>query len=406
MAQLLRNVDADEVSPVRRGANRKRVVLKADGEVEVQAEIADIMAVPWENEGSMVDSLRKEDTDESVIKAAVGAMRLLKGVADELPDGMREAVEKLGSQMYPRANPPLNTTGVPSMGGLDGSSYGDPKDGSAGTQTELDGSGRDGELEGSGSAPKVAADSCDDDMDADDDVKKKKRKKMVEKAFDVLKDALGVGATEDLPVEAGAEDPVVKTGDTTDAVEKGGQVDTHAVPIQKEDGSWDLSGVPDGARPFYESMIAKADEAAATAVKLEKAEETVAELTDTLRTKDIIAKAEGEFAHIGARDDVVSVLKEAGSKLSPEAYESLVTLLASADSRIEKGDLFTEMGRNALGDGAGGDSWAKIEKAADDLVEKSDTGMTRAQAVTRVLDTPEGGALYAAYMRENGMAVS
>lgn len=474
--QLLRNVSADEVSPVKRGANRKRVVLKADGEAHMETEITDIMAVPWEREGAMIDELRAEGADENVVKAAVGAMRLLSGVADELPDGMREAVEKLGSEMYPRLNPQLNTTGVPSPGGLVGDSYGDDMDGSAGKQTDLDGSGTDGELSGTGSAPKVAADDCDD-MDEDgvmkdgkepygdvtyadpgyqsdgkkrypldtdahvraawsyinmpknaakykgaqvSSMKSKIRAAMkrvgadvekddpVAKAFRVIKNALGISSGSDTT----GNNFTFRMGEvedepaTTDEVEKGGTVETHAVPIQKEDGSWDLSGVPDGSRPFYEAMIAKAAEADATRVQLEKAEETVATLSDELRTKDIIAKAETEFQNVGARDDVVEVLKDASAKLSPEAYEKLVTVLAAANEKIEKGDLFTELGRTVPTDGSGTDAWEKIEKAADALVEKSDSGMTREQAVDRVMQTAEGAALYSAYMRETGLGVN
>lgn len=474
--QLLRTVDADEVSPVLRGANRKGLVLKGD---DVETEIADIMAVPWEREGAMVDEIRKGDAHEVVVKAAVGAMRLLTGIADELPEGMREAVEKLGREMYPCVSPTLNTTSVDSIGDLTGSSHGAPKDGSAGTQTDLEGGARDGELSGTGSAPKVAGDAECDDMD-DDGVMKdgsepygdvtyadpgkqadgKKRypldtdahiraawsyinmpknaakyssgdaaaiKGRIKAAMkragahvakddpDLTEEEQGIIATirkafgrnrrsESSPDDGDIPEPDDGPDDTTDdAVEKGGTVDTHAVPIQKEDGSWDLSGVPEESRPYYELTIQKAQE---TATKLEKAEATLAETREALRTQEIITKADAEFDKIGARDDIVTVLKEAGDKLSPEGYESLVSLLSAANERVAKGDLFTEMGRTALGDGSETDAWAKIEKAADDLVEKSDTGMTRDQAVDRVLKTREGAALYDAYLRETGLGVS
>jgi hypothetical protein len=81
----------------------------------------------------------------------------------------------------------------------------------------------------------------------------------------------------------------------------------------------------------------------------------------------------------GAKDDVVAVLKSAQETLSPEANEALIRVLASADERIAKGDLFSEAGRTIPGGDQGGDAWAKIEKAAADLVEKSDDGMTQAQ---------------------------
>ncbi len=191
----------------------------------------------------------------------------------------------------------------------------------------------------------------------------------------------------------GDKEPDDDQDDTT--VNKGGTVETHVVPVRKEDGTWDLSAVPEESRPFYTEMIEKAD-------RLEKAESDLAETRDALRTREIIAKAETEFAKVGAQEDLVEVLKDAGEKLQPEAYEKLVGLLATANERIEKGDLFAEMGRTYGGQAEpSGDAWGKIEKAADDLVEKSDDALSRAQAIDRVLKTPEGGALYSQYLAEN-----
>lgn len=473
--QLLRDVDVDEVSPVRRGANRKKVVLKADKGVHVEAEIADIMAVPWEREGAMIDELRKEGADESVLKAAVGAMRLLSGIRDDLPPDMRVAVEKLGREMYPILNTPLNTGHGSASGGLVGSASGDEDlDAASDMQTGEDGVGNieafeGGGLEGSGAGKKVSADTNDDDPDVDKadkpygnvtyadpgyqadkkarypidteehiraawsyinkpsnaakyssgdlaKVKAKIKAAMSRIGADVAKEdavveetrrfadfitkAFGRKAKEETPED---EEPDEDPDDTNDAVEKGGTVETHAVPIQKEDGSWDLSGVPEDARPFYTAMITKADE---TAVALEKAEGELAETREQLRTAEIIAKAETEFQNVGARDDIVEVLKSASEKLSPEAYEKLVTVLSAANERISTGDLFKEAGVTGGIDGSDTDAWAKIEKAADDLVEKASDGLSQAQAIERVLRTPEGAALYSAYVRETGMGVS
>ena len=108
--KLLTDVEVDEVSPVRRAANRRRFILKEDGEeLGVDAEIADIMADPWEHEGAMLDGLRAAGADETVQKAAVAAVRLLKGVEEDLPAPMQELIEKLGREQYPVANGPLNT---------------------------------------------------------------------------------------------------------------------------------------------------------------------------------------------------------------------------------------------------------------------------------------------------------
>ncbi len=176
-------------------------------------------------------------------------------------------------------------------------------------------------------------------------------------------------------------------------------MEAHEVPIQKADGTWDLTGVPEPARAVWESVLKAQTE---TAEKLEKAETELAETREALRTEAIIAKAEKEFAHIGARDDVVAVLKSASEKLDAEGYEKLVSLLSSSDERIAKSSLMDELGRSSFESQPAGDAWDKIEKAADDLVQKAD-GLTREQAIDRVLKTNEGKVWYGEYIAETGV---
>lgn len=483
-------MDADEVSPVDRPANRRRIILKEEGgdAMSVDAEIADIMSMPWDHEGAMVDELRKEGVDETVMKAAVGAMRLLNGISEELPDGVRETIEKLGTEMYDNQNEKLNSSKVTSPGMLDGSSGTDEDMDGSGSGADHFGSGRDGELSGRGSAPKVASDNDpDDDMD-DDGVMKagkepygdvtyadpgyqsdgKKRYPLdsekhiraawsyinmpknaskysssqvstikgriraamkrigadvskaedpdltaAQRALSVIAKALrrksqdSRASTPDDPDDDGDDDTDPDDDPDDDSVQKGrgGTVGTHAVPITKnEDGTWDFSGVPDEQRGFFQEMIAKQDKADR---ELAEARERIAKADEKLREKEIIAKAEEQFKTVAATDELVPVLKEAQESMSAESFAKLEAILATANERIEKGALFTEMGRSSLNGAAlsGGDAWAKIEKAADDLVEKSD-GLSHAQAVDRVLSTREGAELYSLYMRETGMGVA
>ena len=503
--RLLETVDADEVSPVARGANRKGLVLKED-DVAEDAEIADIMAIPWEREGAMIDEIRKAGGDETVVKGAVAAMRLLNGVADELPDEMREAVEKLGSELYARQNPKLNTSDESAIPGepgeLTGSASGASNSGKGAKGPTRDGSGSDGELTGSASgvptnkAGKPSPQDDDDDWDPDDDdddvekdgkkpygdvtyadpgyqsdgkkrypidteehvraawsyinkpanagkysssqvaaIKSRIRSKMKGLGANVSKEDMalamelvdeirnGEGETFNVPsgfadrirkafrksqdtrpsAEANDtpdDDPDDEGNDNSDKVAKGGPVDAHEVPIQKADGTWDLSGVPEPARAVWESVLKAQTE---TREKLEKAETELAETREALRTEAIIAKAEKEFAHIGARDDVVEVLKAASEKLDSEGYEKLVSLLSASDERIAKSSLMDELGRSSFELAAAGDAWDKIEKAADDLVQKAADGLTREQAVDRVLKTREGKVWYGEYLAETGV---
>lgn len=481
---LLGEVDADEVSPVFRGANRKGVVLKGDAmdADAVNEQVRDILAIPWEHEGAMVDQLRKGGADEVVIKSAVTSMRLLHGIADELPEGLGEPIEKLGREMYARENPKLNSGPGPHMSGeldategndddLDGSAAGAPKNGRS----------RDGELIGRGDpAPKVSADA-DDDMDDDGVMKdgkepygdvtyadpgyqadKKKRypldtethiraawsyvnmpknaakyssgdlatvkgrikaamkrigadvskeqeeaASMLDRALEAVhkafrpkrksQDQRSTPADEDGDDSEPDDDP-----DDTDVNKEGGTMAgdaTVAVPIKKEDGGWDLSGVPEEARPFYTDMIEKADK---TAKELEEAKERIAKQDEELQERTVVAKAD-ELKFVAPTDDLTAVLKSAKATMSPEDFEKLETVLKSANGRIEQSSLFKEFGRSSGDAGeSAGDAWAQIEKAATDLVEKSgDQPITKEQAIDRFLNTAEGARLYSVYLSEN-----
>lgn len=445
-------------------------------EEDTDAQIRDMLSVPWEHEGAMIDELRKAGADEVVQKSMVSTVRFLNGVADELPDEMREAVQKLGVELYPRENPPLNNMrGVGSGDELEAEDTSDED-----LDGHVDGPDKDGSaagfgLSGRGRAPKVAAADTEEggaEPDADDyesvvqkDFSSDQRQEMagngealsdgsypipnkdyLERAIKalgrgknnpkskikahIIARAKALGADAMIPdtwvhkesavakalrvienaVLGKSQDERPSTpddpGDTTESddpagetVNKGGTVaeSTIQVPIKKEDGSWDLSGVPDDARPFFVEMIEKADR---TEAKLTAAEERLAQADDTLVTRDIVAKAD-EVRFVASPDELVPVLKAAKEKLDPETFGKLEAILTTANERIEKSELFTELGsRHGESSESAGDAWAKIEKAADDLVEKSD-GISREAAIARVLDTPEGGRLYSQYLAES-----
>ena len=464
--KFLEDVDVDEVSPVRRAANRRKFVLK--GDADVSAEIDDIMAVPAAFEGAMLDGLRADGADETVQKAAVAAVRLLKGVEADLPEPLREMVEKLGSEMYPVRNLPLNSTTT------------EPND----PENELTGHASTG-----GALPTWKADSCDmDDDDDEDDMDVAKafaektamrkrtytadeRKRMAGNGQampggrypipdkDALEDAIhavgrgkgshaairahirgrakALGATAMLPSNwsvakaddepdetlvrrvlkalKGSQDakttPADENGDTSvpnddpDDVAKaaetkeGGTVEPTAVPVLKEDGTWDLDGVPDNERRLLEP-IAKAQ--AEQAAILAETREALAKSQDALAEREFVHKAETELSALAAPTALGPVLKEAAEKLSPEANEALEQILKAANAQVETGDLFKELGRTALPqeDGGGENPWAQIEKAADALIEKDADGLTQSQAIDRVLKTDAGKKLYARYQAE------
>ena len=436
---FLSDVDGDEVSLVKRAANRRRfLMLKGDDGLD--AELADILDIPWEREGALLDEIRKEGIqDDTVERAVIAAVRLLKGVETEFSP---ELVEKLGTELYGRNNPAINTgSGTGNGGELVGHGSAEDHYGSA-SGASKDGSGRDGELSGTGSAPKVAADNDNDaeheDDDDDDDVKKAEfsageRKSLASqgkarpdgsfpirnksdlsnaihaygrandkpgaKAW-ITRRAKALGATGMLPdswsvskEDTSDIDDVMSTTDGGDAVE-------FRVPVKKEDGTWDYEGVPEEAVGFFSTLIEKSEQ---TSKELADAKEQLAKAAEDSRTRDAIEKA-ANYSHVAAPDDLAPILKEAGEKLDAETIEKLEAVLRNAEERISKGDLFTEMGSRSTGESKKDDAYSEAIRKASEMVEKSDERLSTDQALSRVwMENPD---LYAQYLAENGMGVA
>lgn len=387
--KLLGDVDGDEVSLVKRAANRRRFLL-LKGDDKLDTELADILDAPWEREGALLDEIRKSGVDdETVERAVIAAVRLIKGVESEFSP---ELVEKIGVELYGRKNPKLNSGGSDSQEDLDGTAGHDGElDGSGSHDGDTSGSGRDGELSGTGKkAPKVADDSDGNDAEPDDDADDKGKGKR--KLF---------GGKKAKPFSKSDD-----TSDNDDAMEhdnEGGTVEVQ-VPVRKEDGTWDLTDVPSESRPFFEEMIAKADKADKTEKELEEAKEQLAKADDTLRTRETLAKA-ASYSHVAPTDDLAPILKEASEKFDSETYEKFESLLGAAEERITKGGLFAEMGRSqGTSNEEKSDAWTEAVKKAEALVEKSDTPMSQDQALAKVWESNPD--LYNKYLSDSGMGVT
>lgn len=372
--KFLSDVDGDEISPVKRAANKRRFLMLKGGS-DLDAELADILDVPWEREGALLDEIRKSGIqDETVERAVIAAVRLLKGVEGEFTP---ELVEKLGTELYSRKNPKLNTgKGTGSGGELCDSEGSEETLDSTASGAPKDGSGRDGELSGKGSAPKVAADNDDDEDDED-----------VKKSWIARKLSSTVGKSDESD-----NDDVMSTKDGGDAVE-------FRVPVKKEDGTWDYDGVPDEARGFFSTLIEKGEQ---TSKELADAREQLAKAAENNLHRDAVEKA-ASYSHVAPTDDLAPILKEAAEKLDPETIEKLEELLGNAEERIKKGDLFSEMGKRTTNDSADSDAYTEAVKKAAELVEKTDDPLSQDQALSRVwMANPD---LYAKYLAENGMGV-
>lgn len=334
--QVLDQIDPDEVSPVRRGAVGRRWVFAKSAGSELDPELLDVLEMPHDREGALVDALRKADVDEGAQKAAVAIVRLLKGFEGDLPVDL---------------------------------------------------------------IAKATAKPAATDMGADENESTP-------------------GGDEDEEIPAGRGDVSKTAGDelgaTTTEEQQMSETAAPAVPILKADGSWDLSGVPEESRGFYASVLKAADTAraenAVLVERVEKAEASAAEANATLREREFVAKADNEYGKIAPAAELGPVLKAAAESMDAEAFEKLEGFLKGANERVEKGDLFAEVGSKVLKgadartaanvvDASSGDGWAKIEKMAEGLVEKSE-GLTQEQAIERVLKSAAGREAYAEYMAE------
>ncbi len=403
--RLLTDVDGDEVSLVKRAANRRRFLLAKEDEMAegLDPELADMLSVPHPREGSILDEVRKEGVDESVEKAIVASMRLLGGVVDDLAP---ETIAKLGSELYARQNPALNTSDAGEADGdMDGAA-----DGFELADTEPD----EDDLSKDGGKPYGNVSYADPGYQSDGksrypiDTEEHVRAawSYINKPGNAAKYPAGKAAQVKARIRAAMKRLGADVSKES-TEEEGGTVETHPGPVQKEDGTWDLTGVPDETRPFFEAMLQKADETAAelesTKEKLQKAEEQGESLADTLRQQEFIAKAQDEYGKVGATDEVASILKAASEAFDEETFAKLETILKAANERIEAGDLFAELGRASRGESAPTSAYSEAVAKADELVEKSGE-LTREQALGKVWESNPD--LYAKYMAETGRAVS
>lgn len=138
------------------------------------------------------------------------------------------------------------------------------------------------------------------------------------------------------------------------------------------------------------SAVVKAAEAIAKMEALEK------RVTDA----EAIAKAERDLRLNGEQIAVLKSLKCVSVDVEKDAailrklhesdtpaYDRVIALLKGADALVEKSAMFQAFGSSMNSNG--GDAWSQIEAKAATLVEKSTSGLTKEQAIEKVmLDNP------------------
>lgn len=175
------------------------------------------------------------------------------------------------------------------------------------------------------------------------------------------------------------------------------------VPVLKEDGSWDLSGVDENLRPALEVVCKSNEMLTKTITSQELVNKSLAEKLKTEQDARVLKEFEVKaqsYGHLG--DDATALAKvlKSAHDADPKNCEAIEMILKSANAKIEEGNLFKEAGATST-TMHGATAWTKIEKMAEGF-ETADPSLSKADAIDLVLKKhPE---LYDEYSQEKRRA--
>jgi hypothetical protein len=113
------------------------------------------------------------------------------------------------------------------------------------------------------------------------------------------------------------------------------------------------------------------------------------------RAEDQYRRQAADYAVLGVKPDDWGVLREVDEKLSPEVGKRVREVLGRARAELEHAPHFVPIGKDG---GGAADAWGRLEALRDARVAKANVSPD--QAMTQILDTPEGKAMYADWDRE------
>ena len=390
MSQQLRDVHPRRVALVKRGANLRRILLAKTDEDNLDGFVADMLAAPVEKEDDLLAAVDASNGDESVAKAASTVARAL--------DALRSAYDgKLPAEVK-KAMKPLTDD---DEGNEDDGPADDDEDQEMQKEYEAlckrDFSDEDRKkLAASGAAMKNGSYPIENEEDLHNAIHAIGRGKSphAEIKAHIISRAKALGATAALPDDwkVNKEDGMTETA--------------QAVPVKKEDGTWDLSAVPEDARAAFETVIKTVEDDKAEALKKAEEEATRAENAERI-AKAVQEKIEkAEYVEIAkgldnlAKDDtefgslLYSIRKAEDDKHLPEGtFEKLDTVLKAANEAAQAA--FKEAGRTG-GYRGENDPEAKLEKAAEEI-RSTNPGLTKAQAIAKALKND--ASLYDEYQK-------
>lgn len=373
--QKLEKLKANEVSLVPQGANRRRFMVfksapKMSTQEELQKAIASTDQETMKRVGAVLDKHITNDPEgNGVVRTVMQAMsRIASTVKGKIsPQAMHDCVDAVGFQLTDDASG--NGEGL--SGGAGANSVGE--------------SPSHGETENMAGKMKMVP---KEDLE--------KAADCAQKAYDEHMNKLGYPKYPDAQIQMKSKSgPAVSKEmddeDDGEDVEKGANMKIDAEKMAKVDA------------------IFKAFEDVTKENKDLKTEVAALQLVNKQRELVQVAKS---FVGLSIPQDMIVQTLIDAEKVGKESFDRVVKQyeMMAEQTRVAKsfgGDLFSEKGSSLPGGGGHGSesAWAKIEKAAAAVVQKSDGKITTAQGIADYLSTPEGVRLYAEHQagRKDGI---
>lgn len=177
--------------------------------------------------------------------------------------------------------------------------------------------------------------------------------------------------------------------DLTEAEKEKAEVEAELAKLKKANTSTD-EDILKSVDPAVRAIIEKSRAQAAAA------EAAVRKFKDEQEHTEAINKAK-ELPNLGAKEEELATVLKSLKGTDAKLYETVFGIMKSANTIIEKGAAFGELGTNKEGDTSiqkAADAWAKIEKAAVEISKSR--SMTKEAAISVVIsEQPE---LYKSYL--------
>ena len=161
---------------------------------------------------------------------------------------------------------------------------------------------------------------------------------------------------------------------------------------KRDDGSYDLAGVPEEMQATVEAICKQHEAAVQKAAELE--EILKAERDERLR-RDFVEKAEKEFSNVPGTAVEIGILLKSLNDLDADVAEKVENIFKAVDAQLSNSAALEEIGSPAVDVEVS--AWGKIEKQAEELITNG-VEVSKAAAISKVLEL--NPKLYSEYLKE------